>query len=84
MGPRVRPRSPRPNVTRSVGRELLARCRRTGGEALLGDKGYAARECAGVARQLDAAIVCPRLFTMMGPCNPRGDGDISASPESRW
>jgi hypothetical protein len=66
MGPRVRPRSPRPNVTRAVGRELLARCRRTGGEALLGDKGYAARECAGVARQLDAAIVCPRLFTMMG------------------
>jgi hypothetical protein len=50
MGPRVRPRSPRPSVTRAVGRELLARCRRTGGEALLGDKGYAARERAGAAR----------------------------------
>jgi hypothetical protein len=37
-------------VTRAVGRELLARCRRTGGEALLGDKGYAARERAGAAR----------------------------------
>jgi hypothetical protein len=62
----VRPRSPRPHVARAVGRELLARCRRTGGEALLSDKGYAARECAGVARQLDALIVCPRLFNMMG------------------
>ena len=59
-------------MARAVGRELLARCRRTGGEALLGNNGYAARERAGVARQLDAAIACSRLFTMTGALQSAG------------
>jgi len=41
-------------------------------EALLGNNGYAARERAGVARQLDAAIACSRLFTMTGALQSAG------------
>jgi hypothetical protein len=39
---------------------LLARCRRRGGEILLGDKGYAGRAFAQAVRDLDATIVRPR------------------------
>jgi hypothetical protein len=45
---------------REVGLELLARCRRAGGETLLGDKGYAGREFAQAVSELDATIVRPR------------------------
>jgi Transposase DDE domain len=45
---------------REVGLELLARCRRGGGETLLGDKGYAGREFAQGVSDLDATIVRPR------------------------
>ena len=45
---------------REVGLVLLERCRRHGGETLLGDKGYAGREFAAAAAQLDATIVRPR------------------------
>jgi hypothetical protein len=43
-----------------VGLELLARCVRTGGETLLGDKGYAGRDIRRSVRRLDATIVRPR------------------------
>ncbi len=45
---------------REVGLELLARCRRSGGETLLGDKGYAGREFAQAVSDLDATLVRPR------------------------
>jgi hypothetical protein len=45
---------------RDVGLMLLERCRRRGGETLLGDKGYAGREFAAAVSQLDATIVRPR------------------------
>jgi hypothetical protein len=45
---------------RDVGLELLARCRRGGGEILLGDKGYAGREFAHAVSELDATIIRPR------------------------
>ncbi len=45
---------------RVVGLELLARCERSGGETLLGDKGYAGREFANAVSQLDAKILRPR------------------------
>jgi hypothetical protein len=45
---------------REVGLELLARCPRTGGETLLGDKGYAGRDFACAVSELDATIVRPR------------------------
>jgi len=45
---------------REVGLELLARCRRRGGETLLGDKGYAGRDFARQVSALQATIVRPR------------------------
>ena len=46
---------------RGVALELLAGCRRAGGETLLGDKGYAGREFAASVSEFDATIVRPRL-----------------------
>ena len=45
---------------REVGLVLLERCRRHGGETLLGDKGYAGREFAQKVSQAGATIVRPR------------------------
>lgn len=45
---------------REVGLKLLARCRRQGGETLLGDKGYAGRDFAQRVSDLGATIVRPR------------------------
>jgi len=45
---------------REVGLELLARTVRTGGETLLGDKGYAGREFAEGVRDLGATVARPR------------------------
>jgi hypothetical protein len=45
---------------REVGLVLLDRCRRHGGETLLGDKGYAGRRFAAAVSQRDATIVRPR------------------------
>jgi hypothetical protein len=45
---------------REVGLELLARCPRTGGETLVGDKGYVGRDFACAVSQMDARIVRPR------------------------
>jgi hypothetical protein len=45
---------------REIGLRLLARVRRHGGETLLGDKGYAAREFAAAVSALDATIIRPR------------------------
>jgi hypothetical protein len=44
---------------REVGLELIELCRRTGGETILGDKGYAGREFARKVAELDASIVRP-------------------------
>jgi hypothetical protein len=45
---------------REIGLVLLDRCRRAGGETLLGDKGYAGREFAAQVKLLDATFVRPR------------------------
>lgn len=45
---------------REVGLELLARCRRRGGEILLGDKGYAGREFAHAVEELGVTVVRPK------------------------
>ena len=45
---------------REIGLQLLARCRRQGGETVLGDKGYAGRAFANSVAQLDARNVRPR------------------------
>ena len=45
---------------REVALELLARCRRAGGETVLGDKGYAGRDFATSVSELDATITRPR------------------------
>lgn len=45
---------------REVGLELLGRCHRSGGETLVGDKGYAGRAFARAVGELDATIVRPR------------------------
>jgi hypothetical protein len=45
---------------RDVGLVLLERCRRRGGETLLGDKGYAGRQFAAAVAQRNATIVRPR------------------------
>ena len=45
---------------REVGLELLARTHRTGGETLLGDKGYTGRDFARKVSELHATIVRPR------------------------
>jgi len=45
---------------REVGLELLARCRRCGGELLICDKGYAGRGFAAEAAELGATVVRPR------------------------
>lgn len=44
---------------REVALELLARARRTGGETVIGDKGYAGKAFAAQASELDATIVRP-------------------------
>jgi hypothetical protein len=44
---------------REVALALLARCRRHGGEVLLGDKNYAGREFAANVAQLGATILRP-------------------------
>jgi hypothetical protein len=44
---------------REIGLVLLERCRRNGGETLLGDKGYAGREFAAKVAERDATIVRP-------------------------
>jgi Transposase DDE domain len=51
---------------RAVGLELLGRCHRSGGETLLGDKGYAGRVFANAVRELDATIMRPRLVGESG------------------
>jgi hypothetical protein len=45
---------------REIGLVLLDRCRRHGGETLLGDKGYAGRQFAAEVNARDATIVRPR------------------------
>ena len=45
---------------REVGLELLGRCARSGGETLVGDKGYAGRAFAEGVADLGATIVRPR------------------------
>jgi transposase len=45
---------------REIGVVLLDRCRRRGGETLLGDKGYAGRQFAAAVAKRDATIVRPR------------------------
>ena len=45
---------------REVALVLLDRCRRRGGETLLGDKGYAGRDFAAAVTERDATIVRPR------------------------
>jgi hypothetical protein len=45
---------------REIGLILLDRCRRHGGETLLGDKGYAGSEFAAAVTERDATIVRPR------------------------
>ena len=45
---------------REVGLELLGRCARSGGEILLGDKGYAGRAFADAVDDLGATVVRPR------------------------
>jgi Transposase DDE domain len=45
---------------REVAIKLLARCRRAGGETLIGDKGYAGRQFASEVSELDATILRPR------------------------
>ncbi|HEY1593379.1 MAG TPA: IS982 family transposase [Solirubrobacteraceae bacterium] len=44
---------------REIGLVLLERCRRAGGETLLGDKGYAGRDFATKVAERDATIVRP-------------------------
>jgi len=44
---------------REVGIELLERASRAGGEIVVGDKGYAGREFAAAAGELDATIIRP-------------------------
>jgi Transposase DDE domain len=45
---------------RDVALALLDRCRRNGGETLLGDKGYAGRQFAAAVAERDATILRPR------------------------
>jgi hypothetical protein len=45
---------------REVALKLLERCRRRGGETVIGDKGYAGREFATRVSELDATIIRPR------------------------
>ena len=44
---------------RDIATELLARCRRAGGETVIGDKGYVSREFAATVTALDAHIIRP-------------------------
>lgn len=44
---------------RDIALELLARARRSGGETVIGDKGYAGKAFAAAVDQLDATIVRP-------------------------
>jgi transposase len=50
--------SPKANE-RTIALQLLTRCKRQGGEILLGDKGYAGRAFAKAVSDLDATIVRP-------------------------
>jgi hypothetical protein len=52
---------------REVAIKMLARCPRTGGEIVIGDKGYAGREFAQNAHDLDATILRPRRKDEPGP-----------------
>jgi len=52
---------------RDVGVKLLERCRRRGGETLLGDKGYAGRRFAAEVAQRGATLVRPRREDEPGP-----------------
>ena len=52
---------------REVGLVLLDRCRRQGGETLLGDKGYAGRDFANAVSERDATLVRPRRKDEPGP-----------------
>jgi len=45
---------------REVAIKLLSRCRRHGGETVIGDKGYAGREFASRVSELDATIIRPK------------------------
>jgi hypothetical protein len=45
---------------RDIGLQLLNCCRRAGGEILLCDKGYAGREFAAAAKDLEAIVVRPK------------------------
>lgn len=45
---------------REVGLELLAGCRREGGETLLADKGYAGREFASAVKDREATVARPQ------------------------
>jgi transposase len=45
---------------REVGLELLRSCRREGGEILLTDKGYAGKDFAAAAKELEATVVRPK------------------------
>jgi hypothetical protein len=58
--------SPKVNE-REVGLVLLDRCRRHGGEILLGDKGYASRAFAAQVAQRDTTFVRPRRNDEPGP-----------------
>jgi len=51
---------------REVALEMLTNCRRSGGETLLGDKGYAGREFAAAVGELGATIVRPRRKDELG------------------
>jgi DDE family transposase len=44
---------------RTVALEMLARVRRSGGETVIGDKGYTGREFAAKAAEMDATIIRP-------------------------
>ncbi len=46
-----------------VALELLAHCRRAGGETVLGHKGYAGRDFAHAVSELGATIIRPRRKT---------------------
>ncbi len=52
---------------REVAIKLLARAPRTGGETVIGDKGYAGREFTSQVSDLDATILRPRRKDESGP-----------------
>jgi Transposase DDE domain len=66
---------------RDVALGLLARCRRQGGEILLGDKGYAGRAFAQAVSDMDATVVRPRRRAGRSPpsCVARPTVTVPAS-----